>query len=113
MISNHDKARGIYQRIYVKDLEIDWEHEDGSELWPYFEEDDDEEDGDGDDLSAYYHCPCCGAKTDAEGRQRGVKITYPCGGVYRKTVDMDGQACWEGRCGDQQLKQLSLALEEA
>lgn len=115
MTSKHDLVRGRYQRIYVHELQREWEFAGGLEdedLWPYFPGDDDESDDDGDDTSMYYHCPCCGAKASEDDRQRGVKVAYPCGGVYLKTTDEEGVACWEGRCGAAQLKQLPLKMEE-
>lgn len=56
-------------------------------------------------------CPVCRKGYDNRLTLIGKQLTYECGGYYRRTVDLDGNPVWAGRCGAKMTQKL-LAFEE-
>jgi hypothetical protein len=47
-----------------------------------------------------YLCPVCKAycvKLEEQHVRDGM-LPFTCGGLYRRTVDVNGDSCWEGGC---------------
>jgi hypothetical protein len=59
-------------------------------------------------------CPVCGQaySIDYANPSKTGLLGFVCGGMYRVTVDLDGNPVWAGRCGAKMKQQLLAFAEE-